>query len=194
MNHSLRPLIVILGLTGSLFLVRTGAQQVAPANQTIARSAPIARSTVDLSRATPESVGLSSDRLKRMHAGMQALVDSEQVGGIVTLVARDGRLVDLRAFGSQDVEAKASMKTDTIFRIASMTKPITSVAIMMLAEEGKLAITDPVSRFIPAFREMRVSTRSATGNDTTLQPARRQITIRDLLTHRSGLTYGGQRV
>lgn len=126
----------------------------------------------------------------RMHNGMQALVDSHQVGGIVTLVARDGKMVDLQAFGYQDVDSKLAMKTDSIFRIASMTKPITSVAIMMLFEEGKLALTDPVSRFIPAFREMKVVTRGAAGAETTLQPARRQITIRDLLTHRSGLTYG----
>jgi CubicO group peptidase (beta-lactamase class C family) len=82
------------------------------------------------------------------------------------------------------------MKTDSIFRIASMTKPITSVAAMMLFEEGKLALTDPVSKFIPAFREMKVLTRGAQGAEPTLAPARRQMTIRDLLTHRSGLTYG----
>jgi CubicO group peptidase (beta-lactamase class C family) len=143
-----------------------------------------------LPRATPESVGISTERLGRMHAGMQALVDGHQVGGLVTLVARDGRLVDLQAFGYQDVDAKTPMKTDSIFRIASMSKPITSVAVMMLFEEGKLALTDPVARFIPAFREMKVLTRGAQGAESTLTPARRPITIRDLLTHRSGLTYG----
>jgi CubicO group peptidase (beta-lactamase class C family) len=143
-----------------------------------------------LPRATPESVGISSERLGRMHAGMQALVDSHQVGGLVTLVARDGRLVDLKAFGYQDVDAKTPMKADSIFRIASMSKPITSVAVMMLFEEGKLALTDPVSRYIPAFRDMKVLTRGAQGTEPTLVPARRPITIRDLLTHRSGLTYG----
>jgi CubicO group peptidase (beta-lactamase class C family) len=125
-----------------------------------------------------------------MHAGMQALVDSHQVGGLVTLVARDGRLVDLKAFGYQDIDAKTPMKADSIFRIASMSKPITSVAVMMLFEEGKLALTDPVSRYIPAFRDMKVLTRGAQGTEPTLVPARRPITIRDLLTHRSGLTYG----
>ncbi len=117
-----------------------------------------------LPRATPESVGISTERLGRMHAGMQALVDSHQVGGLVTLVARDGKLVDLQAFGFQDVDAKTPMKTDSIFRIASMSKPITSVAVMMLFEEGKLALTDPVSRFIPAFRDMKVLTRGAAGH------------------------------
>lgn len=143
-----------------------------------------------LPKATPESVGMSTDRLKRMHAAMQALVDTHQVGGVVTLVARDGRMVDLEAFGYQDVDAKTPMKTNSIFRIASMTKPITSVAIMMLFEEGKLALNDPLSKFIPAFRDMKVLTRGAQGTEPTLVPARRQITVRDLLTHRSGLTYG----
>ena len=143
-----------------------------------------------LPKAAPETAGMSSERLARMHRGMQALVDEHQVGGIVTLVARDGKLVDLRTFGYQDVESKTPMKTDTMFRIASMTKPVTSVAVMMLYEEGRLALTDPVSRFIPAFREMRVLTPAAAGAEPTLVAARRQITIRDLLTHRSGLTYG----
>jgi CubicO group peptidase (beta-lactamase class C family) len=149
-----------------------------------------ARTSWSLPKAAPESVGMSTDRLKWMHAGMQALIDSRQAGGIVTLVVRDGKMVDLQSFGYQDVDRKVPMTTGSIFRIASMSKPITSVAIMMLFEEGKLALTDPVSRFIPAFREMKVLTRGAPGTEPTLQPARRQITIRDLLTHRSGLTYG----
>src|SRR6476469_9226559 len=125
-----------------------------------------------------------------MHSGMQALIDTHQAGGIVTLVARDGKMIDLQAFGFADVDARTPMKSDSIFRIASMTKPITSVAAMMLFEEGKLALTDPVSKFIPAFRDMKVLARATPGAEPTLTPARRQITVRDLLTHRSGLTYG----
>ena len=166
MTHTLRALVVALSLVAA-----TASAQPLP-------------------RATPESVGMSTERLGRMHAGMQALVDAHQVGGIVTLVARNGKMVDLQAFGFQDLDAKTPMKADSIFRIASMTKPVTSVAIMMLFEEGKLALTDPVSRFIPAFREMKVLTRGAQGTEPTLVPARRPITIRDLLTHRAGLTYG----
>src|SRR3954453_16992754 len=143
-----------------------------------------------LPKATPESLGMSTERLARMHAGMQALVDTHQAGGIVALVARDGKMVDVQAFGFQDVDAKTPMKTDSIFRIASMTKPIPSVAVMMLFEEGRLALTDPVSKFIPAFRDMKVVSRGAEGTASTITPARRPITIRDLLTHRSGLTYG----
>jgi len=163
----------------------------APAAATQARpSTASPRTSWALPRAAPESVGMSTERLTRMHNGMQALVDTRQVGGIVTLVARDGKLVDLHAFGFQDVDTRVAMKTDSIFRIASMTKPITSVAVMMLMEDGKLTLSDPVSRFIPAFREMKVVTRGADGAAPSLQPARRPITVRDLLTHRSGLTYG----
>ena len=103
-------------------------------------------------------------------------------------MARDGKVVDVHAVGFQDVEKNLPMKTDAIFRIASMTKPITSVAIMMLYEEGKLLLTDPVSKFIPAFKGSRV----LEGTDAVAAPvaARRAINIRDLLTHRSGITYG----
>lgn len=135
--------------------------------------------------ATPESVGISTERLGRLHQGMQGFVDRREVGGIVTLVAREGKVVDLHASGYQDVDNKTPMKADTIFRIASMTKPVTSVAVMMLYEEGKLALTDPVTRFIPAFNNQQVL-----GSDGAMTPARRAITIRDLLSHRSGLTYG----
>jgi CubicO group peptidase (beta-lactamase class C family) len=126
----------------------------------------------------------AADRLDRLHRGMQGFVDRNEAGGIVTLIARDGKVVDLHAVGFQDKEAKTPMRTDTIFRIASMTKPITSVAVMMLYEEGKLFLTDPVSKFIPAFKNLQVA--EASGN----VPARRMISIRDLLTHRSGITYG----
>ncbi len=141
-----------------------------------------------LPKATPESVGMSTERLNRMHAAMQALVDTRQVGGVVTLVARDGKMVDLQAFGFLDADQRTPLRTDSLFRIMSMSKPVTSVAAMMLFEEGKLSLTDPVSKFIPAFREMRVMSRGAQGAEFT--PARRQMTVRDLLTHRSGLTYG----
>jgi CubicO group peptidase (beta-lactamase class C family) len=132
------------------------------------------------------AVGVSAERFQRLHQAMQRFVDRKEVSGIVTLVTREGRTADLHAVGMQDVDSKTPMRTDTIFRIASMTKPITSVAVMMLYEEGKLLLTDPVSRFIPGFRNMAVLEEGA---DKPV-PARRQISIRDLLTHRSGLTYG----
>lgn len=134
--------------------------------------------------AAPASVGVSLERLDRLHAAMKGFVDRKEVSGIVTLVAREGKTVDLFAVGQADVEKNAPMRTDSIFRIASMSKPVTSVAIMMLFEENKLFLTDPVSKFIPAFKGSTVI------EDGKPVAARRAITIRDLLTHRSGLTYG----
>lgn len=132
----------------------------------------------------PASVGIGADRLERLHQAMKGFVDRHEVSGIVTLVAREGKTVDLYAVGQADIEKNVPMKTDSIFRIASMSKPITSVAIMMLYEENKLFLTDPVSKFVPAFKSMQVI------EDGKPVPARRAITIRDLLTHRSGITYG----
>jgi CubicO group peptidase (beta-lactamase class C family) len=137
-----------------------------------------------VAKATPESVGLSSQRLARMHEAMKQFVDKHEVSGLVTLVARGGKVVDVYATGEQDLDRHSPMTPDTIFRIASMSKPVTSAAVMMLLEDGKFLLTDPVSRFIPSFREMKV----VSGETTTA--ARRGITIRDLLTHRSGLSYG----
>lgn len=135
-------------------------------------------------RSTPASVGIAADRLARLHTAMRGFVDRKEVSGIVTLVAREGKTVDLYAVGQADIEKNVPMKTDAIFRIASMSKPITSVAIMMLYEENKLFLSDPVSKFIPAFKGSTVM------EDGKAVPARRAITIRDLLTHRSGITYG----
>jgi CubicO group peptidase (beta-lactamase class C family) len=134
----------------------------------------------------PSAVGVSAQRLQRLHEGMKGFIDRNEAAGIVTLIMRDGRLVDIHATGFQDKESKTPMRTNTMFRIASMTKPITSVAVMMLYEEGKLFLTDPVSKFIPAFKGQQVLEQGA---DKPV-PARRQTNIRDLLTHRSGITYG----
>jgi CubicO group peptidase (beta-lactamase class C family) len=161
----------------------TLAQQVAPARQEAARPAPV-RASASVA-AAPESVGISTERLGRLHRGMQDLVTRREAAGIVTLVGRDGKVVDVHATGFQDAESKTPMRENTIFRIASMTKPITSVAIMMLYEEGKLRLNDPVSRFIPAFKQQRV-----TNEKGETENARRGMTIRDLLVHRSGLSYG----
>jgi len=156
------------------------SQSASPAPRATAASPPAAV----LPTATPESVGMSTERLDRLHKGMQGFVDRHEAGGIVTLVSREGKIVDVNAVGFQDVESRTPMKADTIFRIASMTKPVTAVAILMLYEEGKLQLTYPVSRYIPAFRQMKVA-----NADGTTANATRQITIRDLLTHRSGLSY-----
>lgn len=133
-------------------------------------------------------LGFSSARLARIDTFFQRAVDRGEIAGAVVLVLRDGQLVYSRAFGWADREANRRMTTDAMFRIASQTKALTSVAIMSLVEEGTIALNDPVAKFIPAFQRTTVATRSDTGRVIT--PARRQITIRDLLTHTAGISYG----
>ena len=144
--------------------------------------------------ATPESVGLSSERLQRLRAVMQQFVDEGRVSGLVTYVARNGRVAHLEAFGKADVEAGRPMQKDAIFRIASQTKALTSVALMMLVEEGKVGLADPVSRYIPAFAKTTVALAPPAGavasSPAAVVPAKRPITIRDLLTHTAGISYG----
>jgi CubicO group peptidase (beta-lactamase class C family) len=138
---------------------------------------------------SPESVGLSSARLERLNKVMQQYIDRGSFAGIVTLIARKGQVAHLQTFGWQELETKRPMRADTIFRIYSMTKPIISAAAMMLCEEGKLRLADPVSRYIPEFKEARVmAARPDGGYD--LIPAQRQMTIHDLMTHSGGLSYG----
>ncbi|HUR32625.1 MAG TPA: serine hydrolase domain-containing protein [Vicinamibacterales bacterium] len=157
----------------------------------------------------PEDVGLAADRLPRIHDTVQRYLDAGQLAGAVTLVARRGRVAHFEAHGVMDLDSKAPMRKDAIFRIASMSKPVTGVAIMMLVEEGKVRLTDPVSRFIPEFKELKVAVIKpgyvtppvAQGQqppvpDYYTVPANREITVRDLLTHTSGLESGslGNRV
>ncbi|MGD9803719.1 MAG: serine hydrolase domain-containing protein [Hyphomicrobiaceae bacterium] len=137
----------------------------------------------------PEEVGLSAPRLARVSDWMRAQIAAGRTGGIVTLVARHGKTAFLDVAGKADVTRDKVMKADTIVRIYSMTKPLTSVAIMMLYEEGRFQLDDPISRFIPVFAGQRVLTGGSRGKIDTV-PAARDITFRDLLTHTSGLTYG----
>ena len=136
----------------------------------------------------PESVGLCSQRLARIGPWMQGYVAKGKLPGALTLVARRGELAYFDLTGLANVEEGIPLKKDTIFRFYSMTKPITSVAMMMLYEEGRFQLNDPLSKFIPAFANPQVFTGGAV-DDYQVEPARREITIRDLLTHTSGLTY-----
>jgi len=153
-----------------------------------------------LSTAKPEEVGISSERLKRIGEMVQRHMSAHQVAGAVTLVARRGRIAHFEAHGFMDLESKTPMTKDAIFHIASMTKPVTGVAVMMLVEEGKIRLNDPVSRFIPEFKNIKVAVANVNPNATmpgnragdiklpvTLVPPIREVTIRDLLTHTSGL-------
>ena len=146
-----------------------------------------------LPQASPEEVGLSPERLGRVDAAMQKAVDSGELPGAVVFIARDGQLAYAKSFGWQDREKKIPMTNDSIFRLYSMTKPVVSVAAMILVEEGKLGLQEPVSKYIPEFKNMKVGTesRDADGKAVlTLADAKRQITVQDLLRHTSGLTYG----
>ena len=129
-------------------------------------------------------LGFSTQRLARIDSTVQRAVDGGEIAGAVALVLRGGQTVYARAFGWADREAGRRMTTDALFRIASQTKALTSVAIMTLIEEGRMTLNDPVSRFIPAFEKTTVAT------STGVVPARRRITIRDLLTHTAGISYG----
>ena len=142
----------------------------------------------DLPSAKPESVGLSSDRLERIATLVQHDVDVKRIAGAVTLVVRRGKVAWFRAQGMSDREAAKPMATLAMFRICSMTKPITSVAVMMLYEEGKFLLDDPVSEYLPEFKNPRVLVKPATGQPYTI-PATKEIRIRDLLRHTSGITY-----
>ncbi len=139
--------------------------------------------------AKPESVGLSSERLEHIAKTVQQSIDDKRIAGAVTLVMRHGQLAWLKAQGMQDREAGKPMQSDTIFRICSMTKPITSVAVMMLYEEGHFLLEDPISKYLPEFKNPKVLVKPANGGEAYTIPATREITIRDLLRHTSGLTY-----
>ena len=138
---------------------------------------------------TPEQVGLSAARLDRVRTWMNQWVDSGKLAGMVTCVMRKGELAFAEVVGKSDVARNKPMRADTIFRIYSMTKPLTSTAIMMLYEEGRFQLDDPISKFIPAFANPRVMSGGSRGKIETV-PAEREINFRDLLTHTSGLTYG----
>jgi CubicO group peptidase (beta-lactamase class C family) len=138
-------------------------------------------------RPTATRNGFAVDRLARIDRFLQQYVDSNQIAGAVALVMRDGQVVYEKAVGWSDREAGRRMTTDVIFRIASQSKALTSVSIMTLVEEGKIALNDRVSRFIPAFAHTTVATRSDTGR--VIAPATREITIRDLLTQTAGINY-----
>lgn len=143
-----------------------------------------------LTAAPPSTVGVSSERLARIDAMLQESVAEGQIPGVVALVARNGKIVYHKAYGNADTEAGRKQQTDDIFRIASQTKAITATAVMILWEEGKFQLDDPISKYIPEFKNPQVL-QSFRYDDTsyTTRPANKEITIRHLLTHTSGLGY-----
>jgi CubicO group peptidase (beta-lactamase class C family) len=149
----------------------------------------MAAATHDLPTAKPESVGMSSERLARLDAGMKSLINEGRLAGTVTMVARHGKVVEFDAAGKRDLASNAAMQKDSIFRIYSMSKPITGVAMMMLFEEGKWQLNDPVAKFIPEFANLKVYSTDASGN-MTLKEQNHPVTMRELLSHSGGFSYG----
>ena len=141
----------------------------------------------------PEEAGFSAERLARVREAVKRHLDAGSPSGAVTLVARRGKIVHHEAHGLMDVESKKPMPKDGIFRLASTSKPITAAAVLMMIEEGKVRLADPVSRFIPEFKSMKVAVPrpGGSGKEFDTVPSAREITVRDLLTHGSGLMSGG---
>ncbi len=149
------------------------------------------KSTPPLSESSPQSVGMSEERLATIDLMLAQSIEKNQIPGVVALIARNGKIVYYKAFGMADNETKRNLKRDDIFRIASQTKAITATAVMILWEEGKFRLDDPISKYIPEFKNAQILD-SLNGIDTTYftSPAKDQITIRHLLTHTSGIGYG----
>jgi CubicO group peptidase (beta-lactamase class C family) len=145
--------------------------------------------TKTLPSASPKSQGFDAERLKRIPAALQRRVDAGEAPGFLAAVMRDGKLVHFSEVGYRDIASKTPLTRDTIFRIMSMTKPITSLAAMMLVEENKLRLTDPVAKYIPAFADSQVYV-SGEGDGMVTAPAKRKMQVRNLLSHTSGYTYG----
>lgn len=175
--------------TIALALLVLAACNPAPVSneQAVAEPAAPARA---LERVAPEEVGMDSDRLERVTQAMQGFVDDGLLSGAVTMASRDNKVVHYESVGYRDIEAQAPMTPDTIFRIYSMTKPVTGVALMILYEEGKFKLSDPVEKYIPEMANLQVF--AGTNDDGTMitEPADHPMTIRELMSHTGGLTYG----
>lgn len=150
---------------------------------------PISAIAQGLPEASPESVGISSERLERVNQLMAKYVDAEKIAGAISMVARNGKVVHFESYGKSNMATGDPMTLDTIVRIYSMSKPITSVAMMMLYEEGTFQLDDPVDKYIPAFSNQSVYVEGTAANPV-LAPVKNKMTIRHLLTHTSGLSYG----
>jgi CubicO group peptidase (beta-lactamase class C family) len=152
-------------------------------------SLPMQAGARDLPTAKAESVGMSTERLARLDAVMKSFVDQGRLAGVVTMVSRHGKVVAFEAAGKRDIAANSPMQKDSIFRIYSMSKPITGVAMMMLFEEGKWQLNDPVSKYIPEFANLKVYGTDA-GNNVALKDQAHPMTMRELMSHTAGFTYG----
>jgi CubicO group peptidase (beta-lactamase class C family) len=142
-----------------------------------------------VTRGDAKAQGFSPEKLEHIPALLKGAIEKKQIAGGVALLARRGKVIHITAVGMQDIENKPPMTEGAIFRIASMSKPITSVAVMQLVEGGKLKVTDTLSMYVPEFKDMKLAVPSQDGNSFETVKAEREITIHDLLTHSSGITY-----
>ena len=150
----------------------------------------LAAQTRDFAEAKPEAVGFSSQRLERLHALLQKYIDDKQLPGMVTILARHGKVVDFRTYGKRDLASGAPMEKDTIFRIYSMTKPVTGVAMMILYEQGKWSPGDPIARYIPEFARLKVFKGIDMDGKPMLEDPAHAPTMAELMSHTAGFTYG----
>ena len=189
MTRRFRPAVFgLITLSAAALLTLTSlGQGIRPATSASAKIAEMRGR--DLAAAPAESVGISAERLRRLDAAMKRLVDEKQVAGLVTLLERHGKVVDYNATGQLDVRKTDPVQKDSIFRIYSMTKPVTGVAMMMLYEDGKWQINDPVSRYIPEFGHLKVYAGKNEDGTPKLEDAKRSMTMRELMTHTAGLGY-----
>jgi CubicO group peptidase (beta-lactamase class C family) len=172
--------LVVLLIAGLLLLA--GAQA--------SRAQQLNKKAAELGENKPESLGFSSERLGRLHATMQREVDEKRLAGIVTILARHGKTVEERTYGKKDLASGAPMAEDTICRIFSMSKPITGVAMMILFEEGKWHPSDPVSKYVPEFAHLKVFKGVDASGNMMLEDPVHPPTMRELMTHTAGFTYG----
>jgi len=144
----------------------------------------------DMTVVKPETVGFSSEGLERLHQFMQQAVDQKQIAGIVTILARHGKVVDYSTYGYRDMAAAAPMTKDVIFRDFSMTKPVTGVAMMILYQQGKWQPSDPIAKFVPEFAHLKVYKGMDSSGNVILTDPDHQPTMRELMSHTAGFTYG----
>lgn len=163
---------------------------VACSPTTDSASAPAIAQAAALEIATPEEVGMDSARLHRITQTMQNYVDEGLLAGVVTLAARDNKIVHFESVGYRDLEAQSAMTNDALFRIYSMTKPITGVALMSLYEEGKFRLADPVEKYLPEFKDLQVYAGTDDDGNIITEPQNHKMTIRELMSHTGGLSYG----
>ena len=183
MKHFQRTFLILAAGTLGLFLL-TGAEK---------RSAGRASTRTNagsITLATPESVGFSSERLRRIEDQMEKYVGAKQLAGGITMIARHGKVIEFKTYGVTDVTRNTPTAKDSLFRIYSMTKPITGVAMMMLYEEGKWRPEDPIAKFIPEFANLKVYKGKDDQGNPIVEAAHHPPTMRELLTHTAGFTYG----